>query len=68
MTMRFYTHTHRFYCGIDLHARSLHLCVLDPAGTVALDQNLPARPESFLKASARFRGDLVVGAACRYAW
>jgi hypothetical protein len=26
--MRFYTQQHRHYCGIDLHARSLYLCVL----------------------------------------
>jgi hypothetical protein len=23
MTMRFYNRTHRFYCGVDLHARTL---------------------------------------------
>jgi hypothetical protein len=34
--MRVYTQPHRFYCGIDLHARSLHLCVLDQAGAVVL--------------------------------
>jgi hypothetical protein len=29
MTMRFYTGPHRFYCGVDLHTRTLSLCVLD---------------------------------------
>ena len=66
--MRFYTHTHRFYCGIDLHARTMHLCVLDPAGTVVLDKNIAARPETFLKAIAPFRDDVVVGVECMYAW
>jgi len=23
---------HRFYCGVDLHARCMYLCILDPAG------------------------------------
>ncbi|HYO16079.1 MAG TPA: IS110 family transposase, partial [Thermoanaerobaculia bacterium] len=27
--MRFYTKQHVHYCGIDLHARSLYLCILD---------------------------------------
>jgi hypothetical protein len=27
--MRFYTQAHRFYCGVDLHTRTLLLCVLD---------------------------------------
>jgi len=66
--MRFYPRAHRFYCGIDLHARSLHLCILDEDGAVALDKNIPARPESVLKALAPFRADVVVGAECMYAW
>src|SRR6516165_1224603 len=66
--MRLYTHSHRFYCGIDLHARSLHLCILDKDGAVVFDQNLAARPEALLKAIAPFRDDLVRGAECMYAW
>jgi hypothetical protein len=27
--MRFYTCEHTHYCGIDLHARTTHLCTLD---------------------------------------
>jgi hypothetical protein len=38
--MRFYNHPHGFYAGIDLHARTMHVCVLDAAGTVVLDRNL----------------------------
>src|SRR5437879_5936129 len=68
MTMRVYTQQHRFYCGIDLHARTMHLCILDQAGNVVLDKNLAARPEAFRKAIAPFRPDLVVGAECMYAW
>ena len=30
--MRFYTDQHRYYCGIDLHARSMYVCVLDQEG------------------------------------
>jgi transposase len=66
--MRFYTRQHRFSCGIDLHARSMHVCSLDQAGQVVFDKNLPARPESFLRAIAPFRDDLVVGAECMFAW
>ena len=66
--MRFYTHSHPFYCGIDLHARSMHLCVLDQDGNVVLDKNIAARPETFLKAIAPFRDNVVVGVECMYAW
>jgi len=66
--MRVYSRSHRFYCGIDLHARSMHLCVLDQDGNTVLDQNIAARPETFLQAIAPFRDDLIVGAECMYAW
>ena len=26
--MRFYTQQHPFYCGIDLHARTMYVCIL----------------------------------------
>src|SRR6202043_306185 len=38
--MRFYNKAHRFYCGIDLHARSMYLCILDEAGAIVLHKNL----------------------------
>jgi len=30
--MRFYTNTHNYYCGIDLHAKTMFLCILDGEG------------------------------------
>jgi transposase len=66
--MRFYTRQHRFYCGIDLHARSMHVCVLDHDGQVVCDKNLACRPEAFLHAVAPFRDGLVVGVECMFAW
>jgi transposase len=68
MTMRFYSHSHSFYCGIDLHARTMHLCILDQAGNIVLDKNIAARPETFLKAIAPCRDQVVVGVECMYAW
>src|SRR4051812_37578333 len=49
-TMRFYNQQHRFYCGIDLHARTMHLCILDHDGHVVFDRNLACRPDAFLHA------------------
>jgi hypothetical protein len=31
-SMRFYTTQHPFYCGIDLHARTMYVCILNQAG------------------------------------
>ena len=49
--MRFYTETHKHYCGIDLHARTMYVCILDREGKVLLHQNLPCDPERFLARS-----------------
>jgi transposase len=66
--MRFYNTQHRFYCGIDLHARTMHVCILDQAGNVVFDRNLPCRPEALLRAVAPFREGLVIGVECMFAW
>ena len=41
--MRFYKQPHAFYCGIDLHARTMYLCVLDHAGHKLLHKEVPVR-------------------------
>jgi transposase len=66
--MRFYTQPHQFYCGIDLHARSMYLCILDRDGEIVLHRNMKAAPEPFLKAIAPFREDLVVCVECIFTW
>ena len=42
--MRFYTRQHKHYCGIDLHARTMYLCILDQAGEILLYQNIRCDP------------------------
>jgi transposase len=66
--MRFYNQPHRFYCGVDLHARTMYLCILDGAGQVVFDKNLAAEPDAFLKAVAPFRDGLVVAVECLFCW
>ncbi|HSF32693.1 MAG TPA: transposase [Candidatus Tectomicrobia bacterium] len=58
--MRFYTKQHQFYGGIDLHARTMYVCVLNRDGEVLLHRHMKAAPEPFLKAMAPYREDLVV--------
>ncbi len=40
--MRFYEQQHPFSCGVDLHARTMHVCVLDHEGQVLVHQNIDA--------------------------
>jgi transposase len=66
--MRFYNQQHRFYCGVDLHARTLSLCILDSAGSIVVHQTLAASPDAFLRAVAPFRDGLAVACECMFAW
>jgi hypothetical protein len=66
--MKFYNHKHRFYCGVDLHARTLSLCILDSAGATVLHQTLAASPDTFLRAVAPYRDGLAVACECTFAW
>src|SRR6516225_3007998 len=58
----------RFYGGVDLHARSLFLAILDHDGQERFARNLPAAPEPFLRAVQPFREGLVVGCECMHCW
>ena len=66
--MRFYTETHQHYCGIDLHARTMYVCILDREGQVLLHRNLPCEPERFLRTISPYREDLVVAVECIFTW
>ena len=44
--MRFYTGQHRYYCGIDLHARTMYVCVLDHENGKVVLGTIPTRPRS----------------------
>jgi transposase len=66
--MRFYTKQHQFYCGIDLHARSMYVCILSQDGEVVLHRNMPASPDTLLKAIAPYRDNIVIAVECIFTW
>ncbi len=66
--MRLYTRAHKHYCGVDLHARNMYVCILNQAGEVLLHRSLRCEPALFLSAIAPYREDLVVGVECIFSW
>ena len=66
--MRFYTTSHKHYCGIDLHAKSMYVCIMNQEGDVVLHRNMQTKPENFLRAIEPFREDLVVAVECIFTW
>ena len=66
--MRFYTKQHPFYCGIDLHARTMYVCLLDQSGEILVPRTMQTTPEAFLHVIAPYRPGLVVAVECLCTW
>jgi len=66
--VRFYTNQHRYYCGVDLHARSMYSCILDRDGQVVLHKNIRTDPAAFLELLKPFRPDVAVAVECIFTW
>jgi transposase len=66
--IRFYKTQHRF-CGIDLHARLLAICIVDhQTNDIVLRTQISDDPKRLLEILAPFRPDVVVAVECLFAW
>lgn len=66
--MKFYTRQHKYYCGIDLHAKTMYLCLMNQKGTIMIHRNIKAKPDVFLKTVKKYRQGLVVAVECMFTW
>ena len=66
--MRFYTNSHKYYCGIDLHTKMMYVCILNNRGKILVHKNIPTDSAKFLKLIAPYREDLVIGVECIFSW
>ena len=66
--MQFYNTQHQFYCGIDLHARSMYVCILNQEGEIVIHRNMKTDPAALLKVIAPYRADLVIAVECVFTW
>ncbi len=66
--MRFYTKQHKYSCGIDLHARTMYMCILDNQADILVHRNLRTDPVRFLKTIQPYRDDIVVAVECIFTW
>ena len=66
--MKFYTTFHKYYCGIDLHARLLYVCILDERGNKLVHQKIKADPHQLHKLLKPYIGQVVVGVECMHCW
>jgi transposase len=66
--MRFYTHHHKYYCGIDLHTTMMYVCITDEPGTVVVHKNLPTNPRALARIIGPYTKDLAVAVECVFVW
>ncbi|MCA9064744.1 MAG: IS110 family transposase [Planctomycetaceae bacterium] len=68
--MRFYNQAHEFYCGIDLHAKTMHVCVVDHGGKKHVHRNFDTKePDIFLEVLAPYRKrNLILGCESTFNW
>ena len=61
ISMKYYTSTTEYNCGIDLHAHQMYVCVMDRQGKKLVHTNVRHNDfEFFLKLVAPYRHDLTV--------
>jgi transposase len=66
--MKFYNKQHKYYCGIDLHARKMYVCILDRHGKMMVHQNINTDPDEFINLIKPYMDDIVVGVECIFSW
>jgi len=58
--MKFYNQQHKYYCGIDLHARKMYVCILDQKGKTMVHENIKTDPELLFELIFPYLDDIVV--------
>jgi transposase len=66
--MKFYVKQHKYYCGVDLHARTMYVCIIDKEGAIVKQKNIDSGPDAFLQIIEPYREDTVVAVECMFAW
>lgn len=66
--MNLYNNMHPYYCGIDLHARLLYVCIINQAGEVCVHKEIPAEQIKLRELLEPYLGNIVVGVECMHCW
>ena len=69
MTVKFDNPTHEFYCGIDLHANSVHVYVADQIDNRKLHGSFNTKtPETLILPPPFQKGDIIPGHKSTFTW
>ena len=66
--MEYATITSKYCCGIDLHARSMYVCIMDRAGQIKFHRNLKNDFGLLMQALKPYRRSVSIGVESTYNW
>jgi hypothetical protein len=66
--MRFYTKQHRYYCGIDLHAKNPPVCIIDQSEQIHIYKDIAASPEVLHRFIHPYMDEMVLAVECMFTW
>jgi transposase len=66
--MRYYTEQHKDSCGVDLHARTMYVCIVNQADEILYHHEIPTKAHLFLEKLSPYREDVVVSVECIFTW
>ncbi len=66
--MKFYSKQHQYYCGTDLHAKTMYVCGIDGEGKILVHRNIRSSPEAFRESIEPYRCDVAVAVECMFTW
>jgi len=58
----------QYYCGIDMHAHTMYVCILNKAGKVHLHHEIPTDFERFLKLIKPYQASIAVCVESTFNW
>jgi hypothetical protein len=66
--MKFYNQQHKYYCGIDLHAKKMYICIINQTGKIIFHQNVDTDPEILFKVIFPYLDDIAIAVECIFSW
>lgn len=58
----------KYFCGIDLHKKSMYICIMDIVGNILFHKNIPCSAENLIKTLLPYMPDITVGVESMFSY
>ena len=66
--MSFYNNQHQFYIGIDLHARTMYICIINRNEQTVFHKNMDYSTDNLELVTNTFGNDIEIEVECIFSW